>query len=161
MVRLELGDLNVERRVLMIRQGKGKKDRAVPIGERALAWIGKYLADVRPELLLDPREQALFLSGCGDSATSADYLSRLVSQYARSASITHGGCHLYRHQLRDPHARKRGGYPPHPEMLGHANLSTTQIYTEVSIQQLQRIHAMTHPEERDLPPEAKTDTLQT
>ena len=159
-VRLQLGDLNVERRVLMIRQGKGKKDRVVPIGERALAWIGKYLSDVRPEMLLDPREQALFLSGYGDSAMSADYLSRLVSQYVRSAGITHGGCHLFRHSCATLMLENGADIRFIQQMLGHANLSTTQIYTEVSIQQLQRIHAMTHPAARHLPSEPNTGTLE-
>ncbi len=153
-VRLELGDLNIERRVLMIRQGKGKKDRVVPIGERALVWIGKYLGDVRPEMLLDPREQALFLSGYGDSAMSADYLSRLVSQYVRRAGIAHGGCHLFRHSCATLMLEGGADIRFIQQMLGHANLSTTQIYTEVSIQQLQRIHAMSHPAGK--PPEPPT-----
>lgn len=150
-VRLALGDLNIERRVLMIRQGKGKKDRVAPIGERALQWVTKYLADVRPEMLLDPREQALFLSGYGDSAMSADYLSRLVSQYVRAAGIAHGGCHLFRHSCATLMLENGADIRFIQQMLGHANLSTTQIYTEVSIQQLQRIHAMTHPAEKALP----------
>lgn len=151
-VRLQLGDLYVERRVLMVRQGKGKKDRVVPIGERALAWIGKYLADVRPEMLLDPREQALFLSGYGDSAMSADYLSRLVSQYVRAAGIPHGSCHLFRHSCATLMLENGADIRFIQQMLGHANLSTTQIYTEVSIAQLQRIHAMTHPAEKPADP---------
>jgi integrase/recombinase XerD len=159
-VRLALGDLHVERRVLFIRQGKGKKDRVVPIGERALFWIGKYLAEVRPEMLLDPREQALFLSGYGDSAMSADYLSRLVSQYVRAAGIAHGGCHLFRHSCATLMLENGADIRFIQQMLGHANLSTTQIYTEVSIQQLQRIHAMTHPAGRHLPAEPKAGTLE-
>lgn len=154
-VRLQLGDINIERRVLMIRQGKGKKDRVAPIGERALAWVIKYLTDVRPEMLLDPREQALFLSGYGDSAMSAGYLSRLVSQYVRSAGIAHGGCHLFRHSCATLMLENGADIRFIQQMLGHANLSTTQIYTEVSIQQLQRIHAMTHPAEVKLEPRAE------
>jgi len=147
-VRLELGDLNAERRVLMIRQGKGKKDRVVPIGERALSWALKYLSDVRPEMLLDPREQALFLSGYGDSALSADYLSRLIASYVRQAGITRGGCHLFRHSCATLMLENGADIRFIQQMLGHANLNTTQIYTEVSIRQLQRVHAMTHPAEK-------------
>jgi integrase/recombinase XerD len=143
--RLQIGDVNPERGVLMVRQGKGKKDRVVPIGERALQWLGKYLADVRPELLLDPREQTLFLSGYGDMGMSPDYLSRLVSDYVRRAGITRGGCHLFRHTCATLMLENGADIRFIQQMLGHANLNTTQIYTEVSIVQLQRVHAMTHP----------------
>ena len=151
-VRLQLGDLHLERRVLMIRQGKGKKDRVAPIGDRALAWIGKYLNEGRPLLEVDPSQRALFLSGYGDSAMSADYLSRLVSQYVRAAGIAHGGCHLFRHSCATLMLENGADIRFIQQMLGHANLSTTQIYTEVSIQQLQRIHAMTHPAEKPATP---------
>jgi integrase/recombinase XerD len=82
---------------------------------------------------------------------SADYLSRLVSQYVRSAGIAHGGCHLFRHSCATLMLENGADIRFIQQMLGHANLSTTQIYTEVSIQQLQRIHAMTHPAEKALP----------
>ncbi len=61
LVHLRLYDLDVERGTLVVRQGKGKKDRMVPIGERALAWIDKYVTEVRPSLLVEPDEGFLFL----------------------------------------------------------------------------------------------------
>lgn len=149
LVRLELGDLKREHRVLLVRQGKGRKDRYVPIGERALLWLDKYLADVRPEMLVSPREQALFLSGYGDSALSADYVSRLVCEYVRNAGIAHGGCHMFRHSCATLMLENGADIRFIQQMLGHANLSTTQIYTEVTISQLKRVHAMTHPAGRD------------
>jgi integrase/recombinase XerD len=144
-IRLQLGDLNPERGVLFIRQGKGKKDRVVPIGERAVQWVTKYLSDVRPQMLTDAKEQALFLSGYGDAAMSPDYLSRLVADYVRHAGITKGGCHLFRHSCATLMLENGADIRFIQQMLGHANLSTTQIYTEVSIQQLRKVHAMTHP----------------
>jgi integrase/recombinase XerD len=152
LARLQLGDVNPERGVLLVRQGKGKKDRVVPVGERALGWIGKYLADVRPEMLLDPREQALFLSGYGDAAMSPDYLSRLVAGYVRRAGISKGGCHLFRHSCATLMLENGADIRLIQQMLGHANLNTTQIYTEVTIAQLRRVHAMTHPAEVAKPP---------
>jgi integrase/recombinase XerD len=146
-VRLELGDVNVERCVMLI-HGKGKKDRVVPIGARALAWITKYICDVRPDLVTDPRERALFLSGYGDSAMSADYLTRLITSYIRRAGIMTGGCHLFRHTCATLMLENGADIRFIQQMLGHANLSTTAIYTEVSIRQLQRVHAMTHPAEK-------------
>lgn len=145
LARLQLGDVNPGRGVLLIRQGKGKKDRVVPVGERALGWLGKYLADVRPEMLLDPREQALFLSGYGDAGMSPDYLSRLVAGYVRRAGIARGGCHLFRHSCATLMLENGADIRLIQQMLGHANLNTTQIYTEVTIAQLRRVHAMTHP----------------
>src|SRR6266508_3182543 len=65
--RLELSDLNTERRTLHIRQGKGKKDRMVPVGARAIAWLDRYLKEVRPLLCLDTRTPALFLTGYGEA----------------------------------------------------------------------------------------------
>jgi integrase/recombinase XerD len=147
-IRLLVGDVNAERGVAFIRQGKGKKDRVVPIGERALQWVGKYLADVRPEMQTDARQQALFLSGYGDAAMSPDYLSRLVADYVRRAGITRGGCHLFRHSCATLMLENGADIRFIQQMLGHANLSTTQIYTEVSIVQLRRVYAMTHPAEK-------------
>jgi integrase/recombinase XerD len=143
--------LNIERGVLFVRQGKGKKDRVVPIGARALSWINKYLHDVRPELLTDPHERALFLSGYGDSGMSPDYLTRLITSYIRHAGIMTGGCHLFRHTCATLMLENGADTRFIQQLLGHANLSTTQIYTEVSIRQLQRVHAMTHPAEKTVP----------
>ena len=95
----------------------------------------------------------LFLSGYGDGALSADYLSRLVAGYVRQAGITRGGCHLFRHRCATLMLENGADIRFIQQMLGHANLSTTQIYTEVSIQQLQRVHAASHPAERGLPEE--------
>ncbi len=80
---------------------------------------------------------------------NADYLSRLVAEYVRNAGIMHGGCHLFRHSCATLMLENGADIRFIQQMLGHANLSTTQIYTEVSIRQLQRVHAMTHPAERD------------
>ena len=147
-VRLQIGDVSAERGIVFVRQGKGKKDRVVPIGARALQWITKYLQDVRPDMLTDPRERALFLSGYGDAAMSAGYLTRLVTAYVRKAGITAGSCHLFRHSCATLMLENGADVRYIQEMLGHANLSTTAIYTEVSIRQLQRVHAMTHPAEK-------------
>jgi len=143
--RLELGDLNPERGVVMVRQGKGRKDRVTPIGERALEWVNRYLVDGRPELVTDPRAQALFLSGYGDGPLHPDHLSRVVVDYLRRAGIAKGGCHLFRHSCATLMLEGGADIRFIQQMLGHANLNTTQIYTEVTIAQLRRVHAMTHP----------------
>jgi integrase/recombinase XerD len=95
--RLELTDLHTERRTLTIRRGKGKKDRVVPVGARAVAWLERYLKEVRPRLSLDTRTPALFLTGYGD-AFNPDVLSRMTAAWmVRAGLANRGSCHLLRH----------------------------------------------------------------
>ena len=149
LARLLLGDLNMDNGTLFIRQGKGGKDRVVPVGNRALGWIRKYLDEVRPILMDSPGQQGLFLSGFG-CPFQPDTLSRLFVGYLREADIGRkkGGCHLLRHACAT-HMLEGGAdvrYIQH--LLGHANLDTTAIYTQVTIHKLKAIHAGTHPAER-------------
>ena len=80
MVSLDVYDIDADRGVVMIRQGKGKKDRVIPIGSRALAWTEKYRHEVRPQLLIDPAEQALYLTRMGERFSGAG-MSLLVREY--------------------------------------------------------------------------------
>ena len=77
LTRLNIEDLNVDRRTLQVRQGKGKKDRVVPVGERALNWLDRYLEDVRPELIVRSAQRALFLSSFGEPF-NPDSVSQIV-----------------------------------------------------------------------------------
>jgi len=96
LARLEMVDLNREKHVLTVRLGKGRKDRVVPVGTRALAWVEKYIEDVRPLLVISPDTQALFLSGYGE-AFNPDALGRKVVVYIKKADIGRtGGTHLLR-----------------------------------------------------------------
>jgi integrase/recombinase XerD len=145
LTRLELCDVNPERRTIQVRQGKGKKDRVIPIGARALKWLERYLEDVRPQLLLSMNEHALFLSSYGE-AFNPDVLSRKVSKYIKQADIGRGGsCHLFRHSCATHMLENGADIRFIQQLLGHEKLETTQIYTEVSIKQLQEVHARTHP----------------
>jgi len=143
--RLELADLNSERRTLTVRQGKGKKDRVVPVGLRAVHWLERYLKEVRPRLCLDTRTQALFLTGYGE-AFNPDVLSRMVSDWSRRAGLTKkGSCHLLRHTCATHMLEGGADIRYIQQLLGHSKLETTAIYTEVSIKQLQEVHARCHP----------------
>jgi integrase/recombinase XerD len=138
-------DLDVDRGTLMIRQGKGKKDRMVPIGERAIAWCEKYLYEVRPTLTIEPDEGVFFLTAEGESLTP-NRLTQLVRNYVNAAEITKkGACHLFRHTMATLMLENGADIRFIQQMLGHADLSTTQIYTQVSIRQLKEIHSATHP----------------
>ena len=98
LMELKFVDLDVDRRALMIRQGKGNKDRLVPVGERAIDWIEKYYVDVRPGLAADPDDGILFLSSTG-RAFSPNHLTGLIHRYIEATGIRFI-----------------------QEMLGHANL---------------------------------------
>ncbi|MGH9429805.1 MAG: tyrosine-type recombinase/integrase, partial [Terriglobia bacterium] len=97
LINLSLYDLDVERGTIMVRQGKGKKDRMIPIGDRAVAWIEKYLSEVRPMLLVKPNDERLFLTNQGEVFT-ANRLTQMVRNYVKAAETgKSGACHLFRH----------------------------------------------------------------
>ena len=144
-VGLQLDDVLIEKGAIMVRQGKGRKDRVTPIGGRALQWIERYCEDVRPRLAMEPYERTLFLSLYGE-AISPDYLTRLVGQYVRKADIGRtGSCHLFRHACATLMLENGADMRYVQSMLGHDCIASTQIYTELSIRQLKKVHALTHP----------------
>ena len=145
LVHLHRHDLDIERGTVSIREGKGKRDRMVPIGERALAWLERYLHDVRPELALARDDGTLFLSSLGEGL-NADWLSQKVRAYVNAADIgKSGSCHLFRHTMATLMLEGGADLRHIQEMLGHASLDSTQIYTRVSLRKLKAIHAATHP----------------
>lgn len=145
--KLELRDLNHERKTLFIR-GKGGKDRVVPVGNRALHWLDRYLERTRPLLQIDMSEQALFLTGYG-RGFSPNSLGNLITQIIRKAHGERGSCHLLRHACATHMFEHGADTRVIQQLLGHAKLETTQIYTQVSIRLLQDVHARTHPAEAE------------
>jgi integrase/recombinase XerD len=142
---LSIYDLDPARGTLFVRQGKGRKDRVVPIGERALAWVAKYQDEVRPHLSIDPKQTALFLSARG-GPLSLTTLTYQVRVYFQRAGITKAGaCHLLRHTMATLMLENGADIRYIQEMLGHASLESTEIYTHVSIAKLKQIHTATHP----------------
>jgi integrase/recombinase XerD len=150
--RLELSDLNTERRTLTIRKGKGKKDRVVPVGLRAIAWLERYLQEVRPRLCLDTRTPALFLTGYGE-AFNPDVVSRMVAGWIKKVTGRVASCHLLRHTCATHMLEGGADIRYIQQLLGHEKLETTAIYTEVSIKQLQEVHTRCHPSARSSEPE--------
>jgi integrase/recombinase XerD len=145
---LALFDIEPLRGIVRVRQGKGRKDRVVPIGERALAWLQRYLDDSRPQLVADTHEHALFLNRFGQRFRSGG-LGAIARRYIEAAGITKpGACHLFRHAMATQMLENGADIRYIQEMLGHENLGTTQIYTHVSIGKLQAVHAATHPAAR-------------
>ena len=146
---LKLFDVDTERGALMVRQGKGAKDRLVPIGERACAWVEKYLKEVRPELVSSEDAQHsdyhLFL---GDEGQPFDpgKLGDQVRRHLSKNGVQHAGaCHLFRVACATHMLENGADIRFIQSLLGHAKLDTTQIYTLVSLAKLKEVHNATHP----------------
>lgn len=145
MARLTIGDLDAERCVVLIREGKGGADRMIPLGERALHWVGQYLERGRPELAWNERDATLFLGNEG-KPLSPLWLSTVIAKRVDAAELgKRGGCHLWRHTMATLMLEGGADLRFIQAMLGHVELSTTQIYTQVAIRKLQQVHALTHP----------------
>ncbi len=148
---LALMDLDIDRATLMVRQGKGKKDRMVPISPRAIAWVEKYLVEARGLLAAEPDDGTLFLTLDGHGF-SLDRLTQLARGYVQASGVgKQGACHLFRHTMATLMLEGGADIRYIQAMLGHAELSTTQIYTQVSIRALQAVHAATHPGSANTP----------
>jgi integrase/recombinase XerD len=149
---LKLYDLDTERGTVTIRQGKGKKDRVIPIGDRAAAWIEKYTNEARPQLVVEPDDHTIFISNAGEPFC-LDHLSDLVRTHVDAANIgKRGACHMFRHCMATLMLENGADIRYIQQMLGHADLKTTQIYTQVSIRQLKQIHTATHPARLEVKP---------
>jgi integrase/recombinase XerD len=144
LIALKVWDVDHDRGTLFVRHGKGARDRYVPIGPRALLWVARYCELVRPRLAAADSD-TLFLANTGE-AICADWLSRTVTAYVRAgAPQKRGSCHLFRHTAATLMLEGGADIRYVAEMLGHAKLETTAIYTRVSIAKLRAVHQATHP----------------
>lgn len=147
---LDIYSADFGRQILTIEQGKGKQDRVIPVGERALWWLERYILDVRPQILVSPECKALFLAMDGVAGLTAHGITGAVVPYLRAAGIDKGSCHLFRHAMATQMLENGAELRWIQVMLGHRSVESTQIYTQVSIRALQAVHASTHPaEQRD------------
>ncbi len=148
LMNLKLYDLDLDRGTIIVREGKGKRDRVVPIGERAVGWMQKYLSDVRPWFASDLDSMIVFLSHRG-APLSRNQISYTVRQYLKASGTgKQGACHLFRHAMATAMLENGADIRFIQQMLGHKSLETTEIYTHVSIRKLKEIHAATHPSSR-------------
>jgi integrase/recombinase XerD len=145
---LKLYDLDLKNGTLRVREGKGKKDRFVPLGSRAIGALKDYIEDVRAELVLGVDDGTVFVHEFGEPFEKGR-LSDLVKRYLLAAGIDKpGSCHLFRHAMATQMLENGADIRFIQAILGHAQLTTTEIYTHVSIAKLKEIHALTHPAER-------------
>ena len=145
LVELPAGGVNLRQGALRVR-GKGGKERLVPLGEEAQHWLQRYLAEARPALAGKRTPAWLFLVAGGEPVSRQQFWG-LVKRYAAVAGIDprkvspHGLRHSFATHLLNHGADLRALQM----LLGHASLSTTQIYTLVAREQLKRLHAAHHP----------------
>ena len=149
--RLRLGDLDLAGRTLLIRDGKGRKDRIVPLAARAAAAVDLYLREARPRMLRDSRVRELFLSFRG-RPLSQTALSLALHAYGRRAKIPGPvSPHVLRHTCAT-HLLQGGADIRHVQaLLGHKNLDTTALYTRVAVKDLRQVLEKRHPRHETRP----------
>jgi integrase/recombinase XerD len=149
LIHLKLYDVDTRNGTVMVRQGKGQKDRMVPLGARAGRWIDRYNEEVRPSLIIEPDEGWLFVHEYGEPFRK-NRLTDLVKKYIEASGVGKpGACHIFRHTMATLMLDAGADIRHIQAILGHRQLSTTEIYTHVSIQKLKAVHALTHPADRD------------
>ncbi|MFP5381858.1 MAG: site-specific tyrosine recombinase XerD [Gammaproteobacteria bacterium] len=144
LVGLKLAALNLDDGVLRV-TGKGSKDRLVPLGEEAVAWVRAYLATARAALLGGQLSDAVFVTARGGGMTRQAFW-HLIKRRARAAGIERPlSPHTLRHAFAT-HLLNHGADLRVVQMLlGHSDISTTQIYTHVARERLKQLHAQHHP----------------
>jgi len=158
MSRLTTHDVDHVKGFVRVNQGKGAKDRVVPLGSKACDYVREYLQQVRAEWVKDHRdERALWLSWrWPHQALKKQLISVMVRQYARAAGVTgQASPHVWRHTCATHLVSSGANIAYAQRLLGHRNLSTTQRYTRVSIPEVKATHAHAHPRKAELSTQQK------
>jgi site-specific recombinase XerD len=143
-VNLDVGALDYETEQLRV-LGKGSKERLLPVGEPAQRALRRYLDKGRRALATDPREPALFLSKSGRRLSNSD-VTRRLGLWTREAALAAGvSPHALRHSFATHLLEGGADLRTIQELLGHASISTTQIYTRVDAARLRDTYAASHP----------------
>jgi len=137
---LDIYDVDIKRRQMFIREGKGGRDRMVPIGEHAAIWLKKYIDIVRIRYLKDVREKALFLTVRGQRISLYSVFDVLQRYYKNPKVGIKISPHKLRHACAVEMLRNGADIRIIQELLGHRRLTTTQIYTQVSPEDLKVMH---------------------
>jgi len=144
LVALKTFEANLDAGVVRI-LGKGSKERLVPLGEEAVSWVQRYAAEARLPLLKKKSSDALFVTGRGAGMTRQAFW-HLIKRYARTALPGKAlSPHVLRHAFATHLINHGADLRVVQMLLGHADISTTQIYTHVARERLKALHARHHP----------------
>jgi integrase/recombinase XerD len=152
--RLDLADVDVSTGTLFVRDGKGRKDRVVPLAGRACEAVRVYLSHARPELARWSSETALFLARTGQRLSTMS-LRVLVREHGRRAGVA-ASCHVLRHSYATHLLAGGASIREIQKLLGHRHLTTTALYTRVDTSGLQALIRRCHPRARRSPERRRT-----
>lgn len=143
-VNLRLEDLHLDVGIIQT-IGKGRKERIVPIGDEAITWINNYLRDARPELCKTRRSPFLFVNFHGVRLTRQGVWKNLKNEVRKAGITKNVTPHTLRHSFATHILENGADLRIVQELLGHSDISTTQIYTHISKKRLSEIYDTTHP----------------
>jgi len=152
LARLCIDDADCDGGYVFVREGKGRKDRVVPLGKSLCGLVRSYLVAIRPDWIGADRDKHLFLNRWGHGM-SPNAVWCVVRKYAQAAGVDKPvSTHTFRHACATHMLRNGAPIRQLQEMLGHASLETTQLYTRVTINDLRAMHRQFHPRERATEP---------
>ncbi len=142
---LNKADIDFDRGVVRVVQGKGRKDRYAPIGQRALLWIEKWLVEARTAFCPSINELALFIGTTGQRMTPNRLSAKIHALIQKADLGKKGSCHLFRHAFATQLLENGCDIRLIQSMMGHASIESTEIYTHVSITEMKKAHQRCHP----------------
>jgi len=144
LVSLNLGDVDLENGYVRC-LGKGNKERVIPIYEQAVLAVKEYIEETRPQVVHNDEEKALFLNPRGERLTRQGFWQKL-KEYAKSANLEPEVTpHTLRHSFATHMLSGGADLRSVQELLGHANISTTQVYTHLTTEHIRRTYEQSHP----------------
>lgn len=147
---LTVDDVSLDDEVAIIRNGKGGKDRVVPLSRHACRFLETYLKSIRPEMLRGLQTRTLFVSTRQGYTLGTHSLGTLIDKYARQAGIKRKVTpHLWRHTCATHLLKNNANLRHVQELMGHRSLATTERYLRVTITDLKEAHRKFHPREKD------------
>lgn len=149
-INLTIHDVDYQEGYVRVNQGKGGKDRVVPLGKIACRYLENYIKAVRPSLTNDPANPFLFISQRGKRC-SKNVIFELVKRYAKKVKLGKKiSPHTFRHTCATLMLKNNANIRHIQELLGHSSLDSTQVYASVTVADLKAIHRKCHPREKDL-----------
>ena len=144
LVSLNVGQVNLEMGVVRC-LGKGQRERMVPMGSIAAYWVRRYLEQARPQMIRSSEDEALFVNHQGQRLTRQGFW-KILKKYARQARLDAGITpHTLRHSFATHLLENGADLRVVQELLGHADISTTQVYTHLTRRHLREVYQRTHP----------------